>query len=399
MIPEPAKQGTEAMRNKLFAASLLALFPIAVVGCQSTSQMAWWKSAKKSDIESTAIAHSAAPQLPSEAAKQAEKLAATGAAGMIESNTFPSVAPAAYPTTGATGYPDSTVASVPASYPTTQVPVAASAASQVGAMAMPYDPSAVPSRPTSGAPVTEVAGAARSATQADRYGSSAMTVGNQNTTMAVPSTPAKQTSTPAYQTTNTQSGNPVANSVAGAGSGSKPSISSNPGENNPVAVAPAYAQAGSALETRVNPSQNSVSGVRGRYAMASQPHYASSQSGNVNQASSMAATGTLPATTPVAGLPYPTTTGELPTNGENSADVMSKSNPSVPSSDTQIASNGSYRPGGTGNYPGTAVFPSAAQVAARPGEAVSARLPAASVAPSQQSQTPGVADPLGTRYR
>jgi len=68
------------MRNKLFSVGLLALLPLAAVGCHSTSQLAWWKSPKSSDIEATAIAHSAAPQLPSEAAKQAEKLAATDAA-------------------------------------------------------------------------------------------------------------------------------------------------------------------------------------------------------------------------------------------------------------------------------------------------------------------------------
>ncbi|MGI9570549.1 MAG: hypothetical protein ACR2PH_12660, partial [Desulfobulbia bacterium] len=69
MIPEPAVTRHEAMLKKLFVTGLLVVFPIAIVGCQSTSQMAWWKSANKSDIESTTIARSAAPQLPSEVAK------------------------------------------------------------------------------------------------------------------------------------------------------------------------------------------------------------------------------------------------------------------------------------------------------------------------------------------
>ena len=169
------------MRNKRFTVGLLALFPLAVVGCQSTSQLAWWKSPKNSELEATAIAHSAVPQLPSEAAKQAEKLAATGAAGsettpalsaapvtakasaakaasMVATTTPPSATQAAYPTTGAKGYPGSTVASVPASYPTTQVPTTPSAASQVGTMAMPYDPGAVPPRSTSETPVVAATG-------------------------------------------------------------------------------------------------------------------------------------------------------------------------------------------------------------------------------------------------
>ncbi len=129
------------MRKKFFVATLFLICAAGVVGCKSTSQLAWWKSAKKSDVESTVLAHSAAPELPSEVAKQAERLAVATTTGSKAAPFVPNIAPApaiASVATAPAAYPTTNEAPA-AAYPTTEAP-----ASHVGTLAMPYDPSAVP---------------------------------------------------------------------------------------------------------------------------------------------------------------------------------------------------------------------------------------------------------------
>ena len=62
----------KVVSNTLVVTGLIAVFASGVVGCKSTSQLAWWKASNKADVESSALAHSAAPQLPADVARQAE---------------------------------------------------------------------------------------------------------------------------------------------------------------------------------------------------------------------------------------------------------------------------------------------------------------------------------------
>ncbi len=373
------------MRKKLFITGLLAVFPVVIVGCQSTSQMAWWKSANKSDIESTTVARSAAPQLPSEVAKQGEKLAANNATyGQISasqaappalsaSNTLVSSSPgtaptapsAAYPSTAYpstisanTEHPNTTVASAQTPYPTTQAPAPPAAATQVSAMTMPYDPTAVPAPkgPASGTGQTTTAALATFTTQnANRYGISTPIANSQ----------------------------PVANSHVVASA--------------PASTVPASTSA-------VIPSQNLSSDAGSRYATINQPGYRN-QAGLKTPATSI-----LPTSNTVAGIPYPTTTEESTTDAKTTAVGSNQLVSESPQLSTQtsangMASNGSFRPGGTSNYPGATASASPPRIATRiegttptlapTGES---QLPYA-VPSTQQPQVPVNSSPtLGTRY-
>jgi hypothetical protein len=389
MIPEPAVTRHEAMRKKLFVTGLLTVFPVVIVGCQSTSQLAWWKSANKSDVESTTIARSAAPQLPSEVAKQGEKLAALNATdgqistsqsappALTASNTLASSSPgtaptapsAAYPSTAYpstipanfenTGHPSTTVASSQTPYPTTQAPAPPAAATQVSAMTMPYDPTAVPASkgPASGAGQTATAALATSTTQnTNRYGISTPVTNNQ----------------------------PVANGHVVA--------------STPAPTVPASTSA-------VIPSQNQSSYVDGRNATTNQPGYRSQAGSNT------LATSILQTSNAVAGIPYPTTTEESITDAKITtvgSNQLASESPQLgtQTSANNMASNGSFRPGGTSNYPGASASASPSRIATRiegttPTQAPTGESQLPYTAPStQQPQVLVNPNPaVGTRYR
>ncbi|MEO2046012.1 MAG: hypothetical protein ABGX16_05505 [Pirellulales bacterium] len=374
------------MRKKLFVTGLLAVFPVVIVGCQSTSQMAWWKSANKSDIESTTIARSAAPQLPSEVAKQGEKLAANNATdgqisasqaappALAASNSLASSSPGTAPTAPSAAYPSTaypstipantkhpsttvasartTLASAQTPYPTTQAPAPPAAATQVSAMTMPYDPTAVPASkgPASGTGQTTTASLATFTTQnANRYGIST----------------------------------PVANSQAVASA--------------PASTVPASTSA-------VIPNQNLSSDAGGSYATTNQPGYRNQAGSNTH------ITSILPTSNTVAGIPYPTTTEESTTDAKTTAFGSNQLVSESPQLSTQasangMATNGSFRPGGTSNYPGATASASPPRVATRierttPTLALTGESQLPYAAPStQQPQVPVNSSPtLGTRY-
>ncbi len=178
------------MRKVSLVVGFTTLLALSSVGCKTAPQLAWWKTADKSAVESTVVAHSA-PALPSEVAMQAEGLAGSGTR-QIASEAPPfgaGEAPAFQPSqVAATSTPPThlaaTTASNPSAYPSTgaagfTTPMASKPAKMamapkhepnLGSIAQPYNPSAVP-------PVAEkVASMTAPAVQdANRYGRSAPT--------------------------------------------------------------------------------------------------------------------------------------------------------------------------------------------------------------------------------
>ncbi len=178
------------MRKVSLVVSFTTLLALSSVGCKTASQLAWWKTADKSAVESSVMARSA-PKLPSEVAMQAEGLAGSGTRqvaseappfGAGEAPAFqPSQVaatsttpthlaattasnPSAYPTTGAAGF-TTPMANKPA-----KMAMASKHDPNLGSIALPYNPSAVP-------PVAEkIASMTAPAVQdANRYGRSAPT--------------------------------------------------------------------------------------------------------------------------------------------------------------------------------------------------------------------------------
>ena len=177
------------MRNTIVASAVAPLLLIGLmtgfVGCKSAPKMPWNRTAATSDVDSAAIAHSA-PSLPADIAKQAEALAATtpsinltapqisvapaytppkaslaktpnlapasttAAALMASQGSVAKASPTAYPTTGASPYtttptpkvPTATVAAVPSDVPPAYQ--SADKSANLGAINLPYNPSAVP---------------------------------------------------------------------------------------------------------------------------------------------------------------------------------------------------------------------------------------------------------------
>jgi hypothetical protein len=131
------------MRVQILVASLAVVLGTATVGCKSASKYAWWDTADKAETADTALA-ATEPLLPSQIAKQAEGgQAAPYTPGQMAQGAMPS----SYPSTGAPGYPIGGMA--PAYQPPPQSvaatsPMADSGMSNLGSIAPPYDPSAVP---------------------------------------------------------------------------------------------------------------------------------------------------------------------------------------------------------------------------------------------------------------
>ena len=133
------------MRGTILAASLAVLLTVSSVGCKSMPSLAWWQSASNPEAtEETAVAHTA-PALPSDVAIQTEGLATTKetttnpvSASPYVSTGAPGVSPAAYPSTGAPSFSPS------ASSTTAAAAAPAENGSNLGSIAMPYNPNVAP---------------------------------------------------------------------------------------------------------------------------------------------------------------------------------------------------------------------------------------------------------------
>ncbi len=293
------------MRGTFFAAILVAL-GISSIGCKSMPSLTWWKTASKTNIESTAVAHTA-PELPSEIAIQTEALAATTASPASAATSvaapYSATAPTAYPSTGAPSFTpapaSNTVAAAPASN------------SNLGSIAMPYNPNAVP------APAQAATEPAIPAASADRYAAA----------------PPAASYTPANTATATIT------TSSPAATGGYPIPESH--LNNQMASAPAN-PAGSSTKSPISSGQqfgSSAPQTTGSTTLASATSGLGNRYGNTQVAA------------PVAAQPSytapPTTTPQAPAQ-------------------TSVASSEPYRPGGTSTYPGDTLSQPALEVASRP---------------------------------
>ncbi|TWU27369.1 hypothetical protein [Bythopirellula polymerisocia] len=220
------------MQVRLLTASLALVVGCGALGCKSAPKMAWWSSSKGDKVESTAIAH-AAPQLPSEIAKQTE---AINTANPVQISTAPAFA--ANTSTVNSNVTESAMASTPVgAYPSTgaqsYVPrTSAAATTTASTNAMPYNPNAVPAAKKS----SDAQSLATNATlntvnsAADRYGN----VATNTTQPSSASAPASGTSYPNFSSpVSTGATTPAVSSPSGLGdrysqaSTSRPTPSSN----------------------------------------------------------------------------------------------------------------------------------------------------------------------------
>lgn len=331
------------MLNKFVAATLVTICAAGVVGCKSTSQLAWWKSANKSDIESTAMAHSAAPQLPSEAARQAEGLAvnvspptagggavpfvpgnATALASTVASTAMPASSPASYPATGMPSHAMATTANAHthATNSATQM-----ASSHVGTLAMPYDPNAVPQ--SSGEVVAQVASPTVSA---ERYGAAS------HATTPATSTP------PAYT----------------------PMGSEALASTTPASVPPAYQSTNSRYAATSVPT-STIPGNRGGLASKSMPVAAAETAPNQYAVSEPAQYPAIPSQNSAfnGGDRYAATSAVSPAvNSPIASSGGAAIGSAIPTA--SVANASSYRPGGTSSYPNSMTTQPTTQIASRP---------------------------------
>lgn len=309
-----------AKGKTVLTAGLAALVGVSSLGCKSMPSLAWWKTASK-DAPATAVAQ--APALPSDVALKTEGLAAAaptapvgGTAAPFKATTAASgVTPASYPNTG-----------VPASYPTTSTPTMASAAptnypsttsstapsqstnaSNLGSIAMPYNPNAVP-------PTAKVAAAPAAAPQpADRYATA---------------------STPSFSTTNNVSATSTGFGDGGSRYGASSTTTSTPAYSAPApSFTPEPIQTGST--PMASPSSTPASAVGDRYAQA-------------------------------ATTPAPTTPTQTPTTTASSSAPTTSSQPVAQTVTQTAATSDPYRPGGTSTYPGAKTSENQYEVATRP---------------------------------
>ncbi|MCG8449424.1 MAG: hypothetical protein MI725_07585 [Pirellulales bacterium] len=146
------------MRKKILAIGLVAVMGLGSAGCQTVEKLAWWKTAENSAAESAVLAHSA-PALPADLAKQAEGFAANqvnitpgevnggGSAAPYVPNATVPPANAAVANNAAPAYPSTGVGSYTAAVPPQTSVVAAARSANLGSVAMPYNPNAVPAAP------------------------------------------------------------------------------------------------------------------------------------------------------------------------------------------------------------------------------------------------------------
>lgn len=197
------------MRKTAITVGLLFLSASTTVGCKSAPKLAWWKSNK---TDETALAH-AAPQLPSDLAKEADAKSAAQVAGGVAAPFKPgATAPAGgYPTTDAPAFTPTAVASNAAT----------------GAAAGPYDPSATPTPKA-----TTVASSV-----GDRYGLGTAVGGESSTAPAYGQAPS-YSSTDSLESVASRYGSPaggVSATTPIAGSATAPAYS--PAAVTPVSTA------------------------------------------------------------------------------------------------------------------------------------------------------------------
>lgn len=350
------KQGKEAMRNTIVAASVAVCLTTLTLGCKTAPKLAFWKSGDSADVESTALAHSA-PSLPADVAKQAEALASSSPA--IDMSTTPAAASAAAapPYSPAPAYvpPAASVASTPAtsvgsgtksapSFPTTgaasyatttpsAAPKVAAAtppalynrdqSADLGSVDMPYNPNAVP---PARKPAAAVASApTTSPATADRYGSASL----------ASTYPA--TSTPAAPSFNSGSSSKAMPSTA-ATSPSLPASSGDRYSNAATSPAPSTTNPAPAYSSPA-PTTPAMSPSVDRYASSGAP------------------------SSPI------TPTASVPPAIAATAPAVSTAPPV--SSAPQVAKATPYRPGGTSSYEGITVEQSGIEIATRPNSASS----------------------------
>ncbi len=359
----------DALRNAIAAALATVFLTVALVGCKSAPKMAWWKSGD--GAENTALANSA-PSLPADVAKQAESLAssspsinmlapaitmtaapaASGKAAPYSTSTPLNVAstpsmpptipfgantpiassaetastpPAAYPTTGASSYVETTAPVMAAIVPTQPRVGSQKYADSLGST-NPYDPSAVPPAKT----MASAASATSPTTpklNADRYGTSSLATN-------VPATGFPPTSSPAYQAPNYRASiaPPVATTtLSPSGSNRYENIqnAAAPSTRSSLAVSPARLDATKPASVYGSPAAAGLTG--GRYASAAPPTMPN-----------------IPQVVPATAVPVSTA-------------------PAI-SSAPSVASAPAYRPGGTASYQSTRSILSAVEIASRPQE-------------------------------
>ena len=334
------------MRNTLVATVVVAILATGLIGCKTAPKLAWWKTGEKSDVESTALAHSA-PSLPADVAKQAESLATTtpsidltapatatpsgaapapaftpsaaavASAPVAKYGTSTPTTPAAYPSTGASSYAPSTAPQVAAATP--NVPPMIQSSEQVadlGTLDMPYNPNAVP-------PAKNVAAATPPAvpkTSTDRYGSSSL-VSTAPAFNPAGAPPVAKTTVPQLSGTDRYAN--VTTNTAPTTPAPGVNLASTNAVAPPVTAAPAYSASAPPASTAPTAS---LSGDRYAATMSAPPAVAS-----------------VPQESPAVTAPAaPATTAPV------------------------VASTKPFRPGGTSSYESSAAGQPTVEIATRP---------------------------------
>jgi hypothetical protein len=216
------------MRVRVLTLSLALVIGAHAIGCKSAPKLPWFSSANTATAgASAATTASAAPQLPSEIAKQSEGLTGadpvkiTMAPAATMAKTAGGAAPGyiatpnTYPSTGAQDYLSNSAAAMNTASGATAANVAGGAKSS-----LPYDPTAVP--PTSIATASTPANSA--VATADRYGmSSQERYGNTYPASTPAYTPGSFPTSSTPNTTQATTATSAASSVAFASSPGTPS--------------------------------------------------------------------------------------------------------------------------------------------------------------------------------
>ncbi len=284
------------MRGKFLAASLAVLVGGSSIGCKTMPNMAWWKTASKDAPEANVLAHSA-PALPSEIAKQVEGLSTSSSeqlAGGTAAPFMPTAPVASVASTTAPGPYPSTEAPTftPPTAPVATVPAAPSSAN-LGSLAMPYNPNAVP-------PAANAVAPAATPPNVDRY-AAAPTTGSSTKPPATP-----------YPSTASRYGEQVA---------------ATPVANVSVPTTSAASQL-----TAPNFVDSPTASLGGRYAQTAAVEVPTASLPVDNSLAVPTVTPTSPATTTVAeASPYrPGGTSSYPTTPSVPASVQIASRPEAP---------------------------------------------------------------------
>lgn len=362
----------ETFAHRLASLSLVMLFVVSSVGCQSSSgsRWAWWNPWSGGSEDTTLLARTA-PALPSDsatpliegAAPPATTLATTGSAATtapLATTTNPSLptietastAPAfnssprseaakiastpqlaskaATPAVENPGYP---IAAIPAMQATTQASTTPAAAGG------PYDPNAYQEKaPTSIASTTPSSSGDRYGNLGNRYASSTTDAtpdfSYQPTTVAQATAAPSQTATASAAPYQANQTTPSNNSSVGDRYGSYAATPVSPYQ--PATSAPATSTAASSAVNATESLPSPPSTPVDRYA-ASTPSYPSTPA----------------VTTPAQSTPrYPVTPSQVAGTATQAAGAIVASNSNNLGSEVRLVSSpGEYRPGGTSTYP------------------------------------------------